>query len=85
LIVVTSAYHMPRALAELGHQLPAAKLLPYPVVSNKLRLEQWWSNGTTTKLVLSEYLKYLYAKVRMRFDTLPPDTSENRISDASRR
>ena len=84
LIVVTSAYHMPRALAELGHQLPNATLLPYPVVSNKLRLEQWWSDGTTTKLVLSEYLKYLFAQVRMRFDSLPPDSAESRISDARR-
>jgi uncharacterized SAM-binding protein YcdF (DUF218 family) len=68
LIVVTSAYHMPRALAELAHQLPDATLIPYPVVSDRLRIEPWWSNGTTTRLVLSEYLKYLFAKVRMRFD-----------------
>jgi uncharacterized SAM-binding protein YcdF (DUF218 family) len=68
LIVVTSAYHMPRALAELAHQLPDATLIPYPVVSDRLRIEPWWSNSTTTRLVLSEYLKYLFAKVRMRFD-----------------
>ena len=69
LIVVTSAYHMPRALAEVAHQLPDATLIPYPVVSDRLRIEPWWSNSETTKLVLSEYLKYLAAKVRMRFDT----------------
>ncbi|HEX4411444.1 MAG TPA: YdcF family protein [Xanthobacteraceae bacterium] len=68
LIVVTSAYHMPRALAELAHQLPDATLIPYPVVTDRLRIEPWWSNGETTRLVLSEYLKYLAAKVRMRFD-----------------
>jgi uncharacterized SAM-binding protein YcdF (DUF218 family) len=70
LIVVTSAYHMPRALAELSHQLPDVALIPYPVVSDRLRIEPWWSSGTTTRLVLSEYLKYLAAKVRMRFDTI---------------
>jgi uncharacterized SAM-binding protein YcdF (DUF218 family) len=69
LIVVTSAYHMPRALAELAHQLPDVSLIPYPVVSDRLRTEPWWSNGATTRLVLSEYLKYLAAKVRMRFDS----------------
>lgn len=69
LIVVTSAYHMPRALAELEHQLPDAALIPYPVVSDRLRIEPWWSNSATTKLVLSEYLKYLAAKVRMQFDS----------------
>ena len=69
LIVVTSAYHMPRALAELAHQLPDATLIPYPVVSDRLRVEPWWSNGATARLVLSEYLKYLFAKLRMRFDS----------------
>jgi uncharacterized SAM-binding protein YcdF (DUF218 family) len=70
LIVVTSAYHMPRALAELSHQLPDVALIPYPVVSDRLRIEPWWSNSATTKLVLSEYIKYLAAKVRMHFDSV---------------
>jgi uncharacterized SAM-binding protein YcdF (DUF218 family) len=81
LIVVTSAYHMPRALAELEHQLPHAALIPYPVLSDRLRIEPWWSNGDTAKVVVSEYLKYLFAKVRMRFETAPTD-SGNRLSDA---
>jgi uncharacterized SAM-binding protein YcdF (DUF218 family) len=68
LIVVTSAYHMPRALAELSHQLPDVALIPYPVVSDRLRIEPWWSNSTTTKVVLSEYFKYLAAKLRMQFE-----------------
>ena len=68
LIIVTSAYHMPRAMAEIAHQLPDVALIPYPVVSDRLRIEPWWSNTDTTMLVLSEYLKLLAAKVRMRFD-----------------
>ncbi len=68
LIVVTSAYHMPRALAEIAHQLPNVTLIPYPVVSDRLRVAPWWSSGATTRLVLSEYFKYLFAQVRMRFD-----------------
>jgi len=68
LIIVTSAYHMPRALAELAHQLPDVALIAYPVVSDRLRIEPWWSNGATTKVVLSEYFKYLVAKLRMHFD-----------------
>ena len=69
LIVVTSAYHMPRAMAELSHQLPEVALIPYPVVSDRLRVEPWWSNGATTKVVLSEYFKYLAAKLRMQFES----------------
>jgi uncharacterized SAM-binding protein YcdF (DUF218 family) len=66
LIVVTSSYHMPRAMAEIAHQLPDATLVAFPVVSDRLRSEPWWASGNTMKLIVSEYLKYLYAQVRMR-------------------
>lgn len=65
LIVVTSNYHMPRALAEISHQLPGVTLLPYPVVSDRARSESWWRNATITRLLVSEYLKYIFAHVRM--------------------
>src|SRR5882757_7946595 len=65
LIVVTSNYHMPRALAEIAHQLPEARLLPFPVVTDRQRAEPWWTSGTTAKLMFSEYVKYIFAKVRM--------------------
>jgi uncharacterized SAM-binding protein YcdF (DUF218 family) len=82
LIVVTSSYHMPRALAELGHQLPDVALIAFPVVSDRLRIEPWWSNGATTRLVLSEYLKYLFAQLRMRFDSVTADEGSHTIADA---
>jgi uncharacterized SAM-binding protein YcdF (DUF218 family) len=66
LIVVTSSYHMPRALAELSHQMPDVTLIPFPVLSERLRGQPWWESGATTRLLLSEYLKYMYALVRMR-------------------
>ncbi len=71
LIVVTSNWHMPRAMVELEHQLPEAKLIPYPVVSEKSKNAPWWSNTATTRLLFAEYLKYLFALVRMNLD---PDT-----------
>ena len=82
LIIVTSAYHMPRARAEIAHQLPDVALIPFPVVSDRLRIEPWWSNGATTRLVLSEYFKYLFAQLRMRFDSLAGEAGNNRVSDA---
>lgn len=66
LVVVTSAYHMPRALAELSHQLPDATLVPFPVVTEKQRNEPWWSNAQSAKTLAIEYVKYLAALVRMR-------------------
>ena len=65
LIVVTSNYHMPRALAELGRAMPGVALIPYSVVDNNVRLERWWLYPGTTKLLLSEYLKYLPALGRL--------------------
>src|SRR5208283_2467772 len=82
LIIVTSAYHMPRARAEIAHQLPDVVLIPFPVVSDRLRIEPWWSNGATTRLVLSEYFKYLFAQLRMRLVSLASDAGNNRVSDA---
>jgi uncharacterized SAM-binding protein YcdF (DUF218 family) len=71
-IVVTSNWHMPRAMAELEHQSPELKLIPFPVVSDNIKSNPWWANAATARLVLSEYLKYLFAIVRMHLD---PDTA----------
>ena len=68
LIIVTSNWHMPRAMAEIEHQIPDARLIAYPVVSEKIKGEPWWSSSGTARLLLSEYLKYVFAVVRMRLD-----------------
>jgi uncharacterized SAM-binding protein YcdF (DUF218 family) len=65
LLVVTSAYHMPRAIAELAHELPDVTLIEFPVLTEKQRAEPWWSNEATARLVIMEYLKFLYAYVRI--------------------
>ena len=65
IIIVTSNYHMPRALAELARVMPGVTLIPYPVVDNNVVLEKWWTYPGTTKLLLSEYLKYLPALGRL--------------------
>ena len=65
IIVVTSNYHMPRALAELARVMPGVTLIPYAVVDNNVHLERWWTYPGTTKLLMSEYLKYLPALGRL--------------------
>lgn len=65
LIVVTSNFHMPRAMAELGRELPDVTLVPYPVVSDRVRVEAWWENPSTARLLFWEYLKYIVARSRM--------------------
>ena len=69
LIVVTSNYHMPRALAEIAHQLPDVALVPFPVVTDRQRTEPWWGSASNVRLMLTEYLKYLVVKLRMRLDS----------------
>jgi uncharacterized SAM-binding protein YcdF (DUF218 family) len=66
LIVVTSNYHMPRAIVELRHAMPDVTLIPFAVVGDKWRDEPWWTSGTTMRLLLSEYVKYVAAEVRVR-------------------
>jgi uncharacterized SAM-binding protein YcdF (DUF218 family) len=66
LIVVTSNYHMPRAIVELSHAMPDIALIPYAVVGDKWRDEPWWTSGATFRLLLSEYAKYVAAEVRVR-------------------
>jgi len=66
LIVVTSNYHMPRAIVELSHAMPDVTLIPFSVVGDKWRDEPWWTSGTTFRLLLSEYAKYVAAELRVR-------------------
>jgi uncharacterized SAM-binding protein YcdF (DUF218 family) len=68
LIVVTSNWHMPRAMAEIQHQLPDVALIAYPVISEKVKTEPWWENIGTARFLVAEYLKYLFALTRMRLD-----------------
>jgi uncharacterized SAM-binding protein YcdF (DUF218 family) len=63
LIVVTSSYHMPRAMTELSHQLPDIVLIEFPVVSEQLKAG--WTHGPTLRLLFTEYVKYVAAVARI--------------------
>jgi uncharacterized SAM-binding protein YcdF (DUF218 family) len=88
LIVVTSNYHMPRAMAELGRQLPGVTLIAFPVVPERQRGDPWWARGATAKLLLSEYVKYVAAMLNIRLDrkavSEPSGQSSARADSGSR-
>ena len=63
LIVVTSNYHMPRALVEISHALPQVKLVPYPVINHHTDRDMW-HKPYLLRLVALEYVKFLFARVR---------------------
>jgi uncharacterized SAM-binding protein YcdF (DUF218 family) len=73
LIVVTSNYHMPRAIVEMSHAMPDVTLIPFAVVGDKWRDEPWWTSGATFRLLLSEYAKYVAVEVRVRLADLGLD------------
>lgn len=64
LIVVTSDYHMPRTIAELGGAMPEVELIPFPVSSPDLDLAGWWRDTTAFGLLAREYGKFLAAEAR---------------------
>jgi uncharacterized SAM-binding protein YcdF (DUF218 family) len=75
LIVVTSNYHMPRAVVELSHAMPDIDLIPYAVIGEKWRDEPWWTSGPTFRLLLSEYAKYVASEIRVRLADLGVDVA----------
>jgi uncharacterized SAM-binding protein YcdF (DUF218 family) len=81
LVVVTSGYHMPRAMLEIAHRLPDVTLIPFPVVSAQRRAEPWWSNAGTAKHLVFEYLKFIVAAARIG---LEPASASTEIAPRSR-
>lgn len=65
LIVVTSAYHMPRSLAEFAIAMPTVKLIPHAVPSRHYHLADWWRHPATIRMLIGEYTKYLLSIARL--------------------
>ncbi|MCC8957437.1 YdcF family protein [Bradyrhizobium sp. Pear77] len=83
LIVVTSNYHMPRAIVELSHAMPDITLIPFAVVGDKWRDEPWWTSGGTFRLLLSEYAKYVAAEMRVRLADIGLDLTSDLAEPAA--
>ena len=64
LVLVTSDYHMPRALLELKAALPEAELRPYAIETRTVDATRWWRTGESTRRMLLEYNKYLVVLFR---------------------
>ena len=66
---------MPRALVEFSHAMPETTLIPFAVVGEKWREEPWWTSASTLRLLLSEYVKYIAAEMRVRLEDFGIDVS----------
>lgn len=63
LIIVTSAFHMPRSLAEIQRALPDVDLVPFPVQDEERQLQGWLTEWRSFKLLFIEYVKYIAARL----------------------
>lgn len=70
LIVITSNYHMRRALLEFHQALPKTELYYYAVNPPQAHIDQWWDYSGTASLMMEEYNKLLLAIVKAALHTL---------------
>lgn len=81
-LVVTSAYHMPRTMLELRRQLPDITLVAHPVQPASANGSPWWKDGQSLKILGLEYAKYLMAAVRLRVDVPVAEPRTVRVSSS---
>ena len=62
--LVTASYHMPRSLLEFSHAMPGIRIVANPVFP-KSGHGAWWLEPHTAALILAEYMKYVFALIRL--------------------
>lgn len=64
IIVVTSEYHMERALFELKRAMPEGHFIPHAVMTTKVRPADWYRDTSTARTLIEEWIKYRLAGLR---------------------
>jgi len=59
--LVTSNYHMPRAMYELRRQMPLFPVVAHPVFTPAFRADHWWRHPNSIGILLAEYTKFIAA------------------------
>ncbi len=81
LIVVTSDYHMPRALTEIRAAAPGIELTPYAVETPSLDNSRWWKAAVTARRMTLEYMKYLAALARAMVGSIDRPTTDETVAE----
>lgn len=63
-IVVTSDYHMDRAMLELQRAMPEGQFTPHAVASLKVPANRWYTDAGTARRLFGEWIKYRIAALR---------------------
>ena len=65
ILLITSAYHIPRSKLVINHEFPELNIIPFPVYTENVKLEEWWIWPGTTKLLINEFFKYIFANLHI--------------------
>lgn len=65
LILVTSNFHMPRALLEFHAAMPEITIVPHATAAASFKIDAWWRWPGTIRLIASEWSKYIAARARL--------------------
>lgn len=72
MILVTSNYHMARSRIEFRAAMPDIEISEYPVRPANPGLAEWWKSPQSRFLILSEYVKYQAAWLRVTAASMVP-------------
>ncbi len=62
--LVTASYHMQRSLNEFRRVMPGVTIVAHPVHPEGFKADNWWAWPGTLALIVSEYHKYVAARLR---------------------
>lgn len=66
IILITSNYHMPRAILEFKNRMPNQKIFTYPITPKNHDIKNWLYSSDTFSLIFFEYSKLLIASLRIK-------------------
>ena len=65
-ILITSNYHMPRAMLEFKNVMPNHKIYTFPITPRKHNIKEWMSSYETFSLIFKEFCKYVVSNLRIK-------------------
>ena len=65
-ILITSNYHMPRAILEFKNVMPNYKIYTFPITPRKHNIKEWMRSYETFSLIFKEFCKYIVSNLRIK-------------------
>ena len=65
-ILITSNYHMPRAILEFKNVMPNHKIYTFAITPRKHNIKEWMSSYETFSLIFKEFCKYIVSNLRIK-------------------